>query len=105
REKYADEARRGFTMYRLRGRRSKPRREQGEFRGFCGFTKTRGGGGFRPDQVWLCVSSTAMQGEWLPELLAACGDATVVLLQPGLKDEELILRHCPRERLVRGVIT
>ena len=34
------------------------------------------------DQVWLAVPSNAMTGAWLPELMAATGNCTVVALAP-----------------------
>lgn len=43
------------------------------------------------DQVWLCVSTPALQGAWLAELLGAIGTATLVVLQPGLGVRQTIL--------------
>jgi 2-dehydropantoate 2-reductase len=57
------------------------------------------------EQVWLCISSTALQGPWLDELLEALGNATLVFLQPGLRDRDAILARWPTERLVQGLIT
>lgn len=56
-------------------------------------------------QVWLCTSSTALAGDWLPELLAACGPAVVVCLQPGLDSQRRLEEHVPSERLVMGMIS
>ncbi|MCA9525285.1 MAG: ketopantoate reductase [Myxococcales bacterium] len=56
------------------------------------------------DQVWLCMSSTALKGPWLEPLLAAAGEATVVSLQPGLEDVAYLLARMPVDRLVRGLI-
>src|SRR5690606_3987062 len=58
----------------------------------------------RYDHVWLCVSSPALRGDWLSELVTASGEATFVLLQPGLDDRALLLRHLPEERLVDGLL-
>ena len=57
------------------------------------------------DQVWLCVSSSALRKGWLASLLKRVGKATVVALQTGLKDRSLFLAHIPKERLVNGLIT
>jgi len=57
------------------------------------------------DQVWLAVPSTAIRTGWLPEMIAAVGDATVVALQPGLEDRDVLLAHIPEAQLVAGVIT
>jgi 2-dehydropantoate 2-reductase len=56
------------------------------------------------DEVWLCMSSTGLQGPWLDPLLAAVGACTVVTLQPGLNDREYLLERVPAERLVCGMI-
>lgn len=56
-------------------------------------------------QVWLCTSSTAIQGAWLPALLAACPQATLVGLQPGLGSQTLLESYVERERLVMGMIS
>jgi len=57
------------------------------------------------EQIWLCVSSSALADDWLPELLAAVDDAAMVLQQPGLEDHALIAEHIPDERIVQGFIT
>lgn len=56
------------------------------------------------DQVWLCMSSTALKGDWLEPLLAVVGEATVVSLQPGLEDGPYLRARMPAERLVQGLI-
>lgn len=56
------------------------------------------------DQVWLCMSSTGLRGAWLGEVAAALGQATLVSLQPGLRDRELLDPLVPPERLVIGLI-
>lgn len=97
--KYAEEARAGFTVY--------PLNEGTEPVGFDGFevvtTAVEVAAGTW-DQVWLSVSSPALKGPWLPELLAAAGEATLIMLQPGLEDRDLLLSHWPEERLVTGLI-
>ncbi len=57
-----------------------------------------------PDEVWLCMSSTALKGDWLEPLLRASGQARVVTLQPGLEDRAHLLEFVPEERLVTGLI-
>lgn len=42
------------------------------------------------DQVWLCVSSPALRGPWLSELLSAASPRTLVSLTPGFKDKKLL---------------
>lgn len=61
------------------------------------------------DQVWLCMSSTALRQPWLEPFLAAVDarspSATIVLLQPGAEDQDHLAARVPRERIVSGLIT
>lgn len=57
------------------------------------------------DQVWLCISSPALQGSWLAELCANIGQATLVSLQPGLEDLELLAQTYDPAKIVAGAIT
>jgi len=102
-EKYAAECRRGFTLYALNGRRkTTPLRLDG-----VGVVTSPAEAAARPwDQVYVTVSSTAIRaGSWLPELIAATGDATLISLQPGLHDRAVFLAHAAEERLVSGMIS
>jgi hypothetical protein len=56
------------------------------------------------DQIWLTVASDALREPWLDELLAASGEAVVVLLQPDLDDRMLLLERVEAARLVQGLI-
>jgi 2-dehydropantoate 2-reductase len=56
------------------------------------------------DQVWLCVPSTALAGDWLPALLRVIGDATVITTQPGIELEDRLAEVVPRENVVLGVV-
>lgn len=57
------------------------------------------------DQVWLCIPSTALRGDWLAEFIAAIGRATLVSLLPGLRDRDTLTALVPPERLVLGLIS
>jgi len=58
------------------------------------------------DQVWLCVSSTALaKGDWLPALVRSQPKATIVTLQPGLRDGDVVGKLCGEARLVIGMIS
>lgn len=105
REKYADECRRGFTFYPLN--RRKPRAAPVQMSVAPGDILTRVDEvkAIAFDQVYLCVASHQLLGPWLGELAAAIGDATVVSLQPGSEDRDVILAAVPAERLVSGMIT
>lgn len=101
-EKYAEEARRGYTLYPLGSRdRSEPLR----FSGFDVLVSPQEVATRRWDQVWLCVSSTALRdGDWVQELARATGEATWLMLQPDLGDRDWLLQWLPPERLVSGMI-
>lgn len=103
REKYRAEASRGFDMHPLNGpRRAEPVR----FDGFAVVATTAEVAARRFDQVYLTVSSTGVQGPWLPELIAAVGYATVVSLQPTAEDREVVLSAgVSEDRLVSGLIS
>jgi len=58
----------------------------------------------RWDQVWLCVSSPALRGDWLPRLISAAGDAVFVVLQPPIAGAPDPLAALPPERVIRGII-
>lgn len=96
-EKHAAEARRGFTMYPLRESGRAPVR----FEGFDVLTALDGS---KWDAIVLCVSSPAIRGKWLDELAAGSGDATIVMLQPGLTDHAYVAERVGAGRLVSGLI-
>lgn len=101
RERYREAAARGFDLYPLNGRR-----EPARFEGFAVLTRADEVAARRFDQVYLTVPSPALDGDWLPALIAACGDATIVSLQPGLEDRARFLAAGAVEaRLVSGMIS
>ena len=100
--KYAAEARAGFILYALGGT---PKRERldgceviteprgGARSGSAGPRSTAEGRCAEPfDLVVLTVASTALSGDWLPELLRATAPATILVLQPGLDDRAIVER-------------
>jgi len=105
RDKYRDEVARGLDLYPLnRGRRQ--RTAPVRFEGFKVVSRADEVAARRFDQVYLTVSSPALQGPWLAELLRATGDATIVALQPGIEDRDTIVAAgAPADRLVSGMIT
>ena len=100
-EKHAAEARTGFTMYPLRSRR---KREPVRFEPESVLTTLGELQARSWDQVWLCVPTPALEGEWLRPFLDATGEATIVTLQPGLSVRERLAELVPRERIVSGAI-
>jgi len=58
------------------------------------------------DAVFLCMSATALRGDWLAPFLAALGPTTtLVMLTPGAEDFAFLSDHFPPERIVGGLIT
>lgn len=103
-EKYAAEARSGFAMYPLNTKAGK-RREPVRFEGFDVLTTMAEVRARRWDQVWICLSATALRaGEWFSELAGAIGDATLVSLTPGLEDRAFVTAHVAEDHVVDGMI-
>jgi len=102
-EKYAEETRRGFTLYELGLFEPEPTPLQ--FSGFGVLTSPEQAAAQRWDQVWLCISSTALRAGGSVEALArVTGDASWVMLQPAIEDRDWLCQHIPPERLVSGMI-
>ena len=58
------------------------------------------------DQIYLCVSSTALQSfdfESFKSQLS--GEPTIVMLQPSIQDYHFLIEHFPAEQIVEGMIT
>lgn len=103
REKVVEACRQGFTLYQL-GLMSKPKTKRWD--DFSLVTSPEQVAESGPwDQVWLCVSSPALQGGWVEQLVAAAGEAAVVSWQPNLRDRDLLLGYVAEDRLISGVIT
>lgn len=102
REKYAATVREGFVLYALNARRPT---EPVRWRDYGVVTTTAEVGATTWDYVLLTVSSAALQGPWLGELLGASGAAHVVMLQPGMDDRARVAAHVADERIVSGLIT
>jgi len=99
REKYAAQARGGFPMILVNRGPTVARFQPDEV--LTSLEQVRAA---RWDQVWLCISSTALLGDWLGPLVQAAGEARLVSFQPGLRDGELVAAHLPPERVVKGLI-
>lgn len=102
RPRYAEAARAGFALWRysVRGPRGVER-----FTPSSVLTEPAEVVRVKYDAVWLCVASDALNGDWLAPLLAATGDATLVLLAPGLEDRARVSACVSPERVVSGLIT
>ncbi len=101
RPKYKDAHKDGFTIYPLRskGAYEAVRFKPDQILSSLGEVKNE-----TWDQVWLCVPSTALVRPWLDEVVAAIGDATLVLFPSGIDVVEQLLPILPSERCVSGLI-
>lgn len=104
-EKYAAETRRGFTFYPLNQRGARKHAEHLALRPEQVLTTMAEVSAHAWDQVYLCVSSPALRGAWLDALVAAIGEATIVVLQPGGDDVLYVTERVPVARVVTGMIT
>lgn len=101
RPRYADDARAGFRLYPL----NRPHRGAPVlWSDFEVFTSDDEAAEQSWDQVWLAVSTTAIQKPWLPELLAKLGEVAVVSLQPGPEGAARIAEVVPAPQRVFGLI-
>jgi hypothetical protein len=100
--KYADEARAGYRMYPLNQGRDVPAVVWKDFGVRTDLPATLAQGW---DQVWLCVSTTALFGPWLDELAQHLGSADLVALQPGVLAEERLVPLFGKERITWGGIS
>ncbi len=104
REKYRAAVATGFDMYPLNRRANKL--EPVRFETFSVVSRADEVAARKFDQVYLTVSSSALAGPWLAELIAAVRDATILALQPGQDDLDTILAAgAARDHVISGVIT
>jgi hypothetical protein len=102
-EKYVEPMKKGFSVYVLND--AKHRFTPLRMAGYGVLSQNAEVKKQTWDYVLLSVSSTALRGPWLEELIAAMGNAALVTLQPGLHDREYILERFPAERLIDGTIS
>jgi len=103
REKYAAELQAGITLYHLN---KDPRRERPILLTGAGvLTQMADVAAARWDAVILCVSSTALRSMNLGELAQNTGDATIVMLQPGVEDHAYVTARVAPGRVVAGMIS
>lgn len=109
REKYADDARRGFDLFRVHAKNKRPHATfvPAEVLTLASLPtapdlRARKLGSF--DQVWITVPTPGLLSGALDELLAATGDATIVSLQPGVSVASYLADRVHRARTVFGII-
>lgn len=57
-----------------------------------------------PDEIWLCVSKTAVKSQSITDLVNAFPDAHLVSFQPGLTDLARLQKRFPKHKIDGGVI-
>ena len=100
-EKHAESARRGWT---LRWMRPSGAALADRFEADGILTTMDAVARERWDQVWLAMSSDALDPSWLDPLLLAVGDAPIVSLQPGMHDSDMLESRIDASRRIRGLI-
>jgi len=96
-DKYASDARQGFTLHEW-GLFGRPTAH--DFHNFDVIVDYDQLERHDFDQLWLCIPSPAIRGDWLNELLEAVGSTTLVSIQPGLRDRDYLEEHYPSDRIV-----
>lgn len=96
-EKYASDAKQGFTLHEW-GLFGRPTTH--EFADFDVVVDYEELERHQFDQLWLCLPSPAIRGHWLTELLEAVGSTTLVSIQPGLRDRNFLEEQYPSDRIV-----
>ena len=96
-EKYREEVERGFRLHRHRMFGGPEAIDVSDVDAMVSYDRVAE---VDWDQVWLCVSSTAIRGDWLSEFLEAIGETTLVSIQPGLGDRDYLEEQYPAERIV-----
>ena len=57
------------------------------------------------DQVYLCLPSNALRSDFFETLGPNTGQATVITIQPGLNDRQIVTQRFGESRVVSGMIT
>lgn len=102
-EKYKEELEQGLTLYKLNTDKQKSKPIQ--FNNFRIVTDWAQAQQHSWDQVYLTISSTALQGLDLKALKTTLGNATLGLMQPGPHDLALVAKIIPAAQIVQGLIT
>lgn len=103
-EKYLAECKQGFTLFRIGLFTPSSRGERLHFTPHALLTNVAQVAEKTWDQVWFTIPSDALQGDWFPPFIAACGEATLVCLQPGPTDRDRFEAQAPASHIVHGMI-
>lgn len=92
-----------FVLYPLNARHSRTRPIR--FSSFDLLTRPTSAAGGAWDQIYLCVPSTALNDDLLAGIQEHSGPATIVKLQPGLRDRRAYAAHFRDGQLVTGMLS
>ncbi len=104
REKYLKELSDGTVMYHMN--KDKSLKEPLHFKNFSLISSFEEVGKQTWDQIYLCISSTALQSFDLEGFKRnLIGAPTIVMLQPSAQDYEYLIQTFSMEQIVEGMIT
>jgi ketopantoate reductase len=101
-EKYHESCSQGLQLYNLGNKKEKERGTKfSEFSLLSSADEVAAG---HWDQIWLCISATALRANWFETFSGAIGKASLVLLTPGLEDKAFVQQHVDEKQIVQGMI-
>jgi ketopantoate reductase len=101
-EKYKAQCEKGFDFNVLNSRNKEAVIHMKNFKVLCDQSEVKNQ---NFDQVYFTVSSPALQGTWLKELIEVSGNATLISMQPTAEDRQTFLAAgAAEEKLVSGLI-
>lgn len=107
-EKYRPSLEKGLTLYNLNSDKKKTKPITfSNFDTLSSWEDVKSSGEQQSwDQVYLCISSTALLNYDFDAMKAAVGEqTTIILLQPGPNDYALATQHINADRIIQGMIT
>ncbi|MEZ5003309.1 MAG: 2-dehydropantoate 2-reductase N-terminal domain-containing protein [Chitinophagales bacterium] len=104
REKYVADFSKGSVLYHMN--KDKSLKKPIHFKEYGVVSSFEAIGETSWDQIYLCISSTALQSFDLAEFKRhLMGSPTIVMLQPSAQDYECLTQYFPAEQIVEGMIT
>jgi ketopantoate reductase len=104
RERYVEECSKGFDLFEIGLFRPTSRATPHHFKADGLLTTPEEVAAHTWDQVWLTIPSNGLRGAWLAPFMEAIGESTLICLQPGPTDREVLIKHIPAHRIVQGMI-
>lgn len=103
-EKYQSELEKGTFLYNLR--KDKHLKSPIHFKEFSTMVSFDELNSKNWSQIYFCISSTALHTFDFPAFNANIkGEPSIIKLQPGIEDLELLQKYYPKERIIEGMIS